>query len=836
MPKITAQMLSNMLLSSPFTKEGKSKYDSMAPFFKKESLTTKQWRSEYLSKIYANPYFIEEQYNYENDNEEDDESKIIKRYRDDFRSMHKTAFDTFEKDMIGDSDENTLQKSLYLIIGSVGSGKTSFAHKLISERKEILHIFESDFEYTNIDNVRFLENDYTVSDINSINALKLILLENIGKCFRELQDSDEYIWVYRIPLLKDLIIRIDELCKIYYKYFNNDEHNLNDISVYKKFFEHLNKALELGSIRQIGEHILNYISISILGNTTDEKEQLEYLAGILLRLYFCLSKIQSSYKTNNLNKKFALLIDNIEYSLYEESKEDRIPINPIYESHIYIILLAIHEATKKFSERIGKIKSALSYNETNPAAIILTMRECTFGILQNMWRTNALAFIINQPHISYVDVSEWFDNETIFKNRIVYFTGHDSIENVFTDKRWEMSVGVTAYFNIIKDRSDSIWGLHNFVSLFYNNSKRLVYERFIGKFLTLYENINEKDVKSIKYLHDSYNPLTFFNEKWGLIKQAKDISSDEYRASINLCRKYLIRLLLDFVNSHNFCNFKKLGHDIGNPHRYNSYTRRVLVYLLKCLQEKPGGGGDEVQELYEFIPASILIRDLIECDSNITQFNIASTVDNEHISNFVNVLWQLNLSAFNDTFGANYLFIEIPKGGCFNKDELLAFVKYDWQNFKTINGNEEGIKETPRVDIRLTTAGQIYSLFIPDFEYFTCRYHDKSNALLTYYDSRALREHLKNVFDSTKKCIETIKETEKKIHTKDIKWHYSFIKENGDKIKRSHSQRLINSHTRYLGNFKKYLRSNLCSNLGETAIKNMEVAINEYISLYNELK
>jgi hypothetical protein len=433
--------------------------------------------------------------------------------------------------------------------------------------------------------------------------------------------------------------------------------------------------------------------------------------------------------------------------------------------------------------------------------------------------------------MSCVEIADWFENEDILTNRIKYFTNYKSLEKLFNDNNCEKSHGVKAYINIMQDRSNFIWGLSDFVNLFYNHSKRLVHKRFIGGFLASYE----------KYANDDcMNEIEYFNEQWSLLDGLKPITrkppSELYMAFKHLCRKYMIRLFMDYVNSEEAHNFMSFMNTNTISSEESSYARRILTHLSNTTQVITTER-NKVATYFNYESAVKLIDDLIVHGRNIDD------VTEENIRFFSDILWELNhyLGRCN---WAGLLYIQVPRGDIFDKKALLKIIKANWDTYKRIKrgiDDESDVTESPLyatdierwVIVKLTLAGDLYSMFMPDFENFACRYCEDTTPLLAVKSSSTLQKHLNRVFEETKKCATIVDGIEKKINRSNITWDYTIIKD-GVPDKRKYSEQLIITQINYLGLYKDYLNSNVCR-INSDEIKKMTNIIEEKIKEYNRL-
>jgi len=796
--KITSKDISDILIASPFTKEGKNRYDYLPALFFKRELKPEQWRKEFLNEIYAEPYFLEKKHegNFEPTKEKDRfDRNSIEKYDIGYMRKLRQSYEGFEKHFIGDSDKNALQKPLFVVIGTVGSGKSIFTYKLISKRDNI-HCFDENFELKSEDTAHFISGDIDIGYVSPINAFVLLLAHNIGKCFCKPQYTIEYGWRYDvISRVEDLKKLVNKISSTYKEYFNNKGKNVEDSRWCLNFFNHLEEMPKnLKTVDEVTNHIKKYIE-EIMNNTyrSGNESTIEVLTDILLRLYFCLIRTVDSYK----DKKILLFIDNIENALVRDGN----PTSEITTSHIKSFLSATCRSARKFSDRISEM------GEVNPASVLLAMRDCTSRILNDL-RNNEFLSLQPGNYMSHVEITEWFDNEDILTNRIKYFTGYKSLQEMLDDKNLEKSHGIIAYLNIIKDRSNSLWGLCDFINQFYNSSKRYIHERFIGGFLDYYE----------KYKGNE-NELKFFNEQWKFVNRSK--KNEGYDELKYLCRKYIIRLLLDYVNIHNEGKFFAFKHTNEIESEESSYARRILIYLsYKRQLEDTTSESDKIIPLFDYVSSSELIDNLLVCGKN------AEDITDDKIKSFSNILWKLNRFLENDTHWTGLVYIQAHHGGVFNIKEHFELVKCDWENYK------HGNRDVKKVEIRLTYAGEIYTKIMPDFEYFTCRYLKKFPPLLAIKNHRTLEKLLHGVLEETKKCRNIVNSNEKVIRSEgNVKWDYPVISEDGTVEKIEYTKQLVKSQKGYVKNFKKYLESSLCK-ISKDESNLMIDKIDEYLTSF----
>ncbi|MCL2637310.1 MAG: hypothetical protein FWD48_02970 [Oscillospiraceae bacterium] len=784
---LNSRDFANLLLLSPFTKTGHESYISLSSALKINQFTADEWKNIFLNELYAEPYFLAEQ-KFDLCGTED-EFTFNNRYDSNHINMLRSIYNNFENEFVGSDDENSLVKTLYVITGSAGCGKTTFSHKLISKR-EILKCLYIDFENMHIDNVLFVSKRFKIDVITPLNVLILLLVQQIGKCFF---NKNDYTGFKNIP-------------KIYYQYFNNQEFHLNDNYIYIEFFEFLlNLDNNTKDIDFFSTSILSYLEKHFINDLCEKKEIIENLTGLLLRLFFCLTKIKGEY----YNKKIILFIDNIENAIIDNYND----VTSITDSHITTILQSIHIATLSFNNRMTSIRNSLPTTEhKNSVAILLSMRDSTYAILCSM-REN-MNTMHNVNHIEYLSITSWFDNFDIMSKRLKYFIEDSFIDDNFFNVIQDKGHGVLTFFNVFNDRSLSPWGLCDFLCLFYNNSKRLIYERFVGGFLNYFENYDG---------FNGSNPLEIFNAKW-LNRTQFETTKHAYT---HLCRMYLLRLLFNYVNLHNENNFfviEKMRDNYISDIEVKSYTRWILLYLSNLLFENMGKNEIGTVNIYQ------LIRDIIIRDDSISDISMFNNTDdiNHKIYCFSEILFNLNFYKSVDTHWTNLIQIDTPNGNVYSKELFMKTIKEDWEQYASTNGKES--LKVSCLKVRITKAGKQYLLFMMEFEYFACLYAPESKPLLSITTNSELTNVLDKVVEAISKHIVNMRLLNNKRKLKDLFRDLVYYK-NDKKYIISFERMLLKSHKNYLNNYLKYLESEY-NLIDENEKFKMLRTLNNYLQIY----
>lgn len=807
-------MLSKILLASPLDLTSHDSLNSLPRCCTRGKKIYN--KKNFLNKCYVEPRFLQSSKSIDKQRSNYDDSKKNSYYDEMYSGALKSKYETFIYDLIGDSASSVFSKTLYMVIGPEGSGKTTFATKLLSQRSNI-YCTPDDFTNAGVDSVSFVDasQSFNVDAITPINSIKLIIVRRIGSLFYQQEDENEK----KEDVRNKLIASIRAISSTYKKYFLNNIKDVSDSNVYKLFFTGLSSLVTEGSetIRDT-DSLLNGLSnlvnkVFVLKINKYEKErkfyyceeekQLIFLTGVYMRLAFCVVNSLEKYR----GKKILLFVDNIERAL---PLDNRIFLD-VNTSDIKVILRSLYHATANFEDRLGLIRGAFQESDSEAAvyettvAILFNMRDSTHGILQKMKDQGSLADI---EHKSIIRIANWYDSEEIINKRLASYLKKSNgviistLGQLTSSDDYTLSSGVVAYNNIIGDKGMSKWNLCDFIELFYGNSKRSIANRFVSKFL----HARESKTSS----HDEGGQLKLFND---LFSQIDDLHGEERQALKQLCRKYLIRLLLDFVKKPaprdvEFFHHRMNDNFSNNEEHYNKnlhcYARRIMTFLSerKELYEDDNIDGEyvDINSNYKFFSTNFLIGKLILCDEHVKK--------NEYriIKDFSEILFYLNESLLRDTNWTGLVCIEIDSARTFTIDELRELICRDWEDYKSSNRENIDDERKGAVVVRATEAGSMFSLVMADFEYFASRYGSKESELppiLKINEHESLQNLLNGVKNKAFKCIEIIIQTEK---TLSVLWKYKDDK--GQQIR--HESRIINHHIGYLYNYVVYVNSSVC--------------------------
>ena len=702
----TANELRNALLATPLTKFG-------SEYLLKVKKNSDTKTGDFLINCYAPPVFeknlLPDATLEEINTDQDIDDEEISHYhppvfrRDDIDKMRTDAED-FETDF------EALSHSVYIIEAVAGSGKTTYAKWLLNRYPESMVVKEVDFESANIKSVAFLGKSFVKHEVTPTNVFILILLRYIGYCISSPYDVINYRKYEEIKLvLKDIV-------DVYFQYFNRERGNEDD-SEFSEFFKCLHTTYmatqtepfsSFDPAEPIHDYLIAFLSNGIVDTQTGEKTQntIAFLTGLLMRLFFCLSRIKGE------KKKYILFVDNIEMAIVRTNTkaEDEEKIAVITDNDIGVILAGIFEATEALEMKIFNMSNGSEGDYYTSFAILLAMRDTTseiacakVPIFRNYHAQEKTPFI--------VDISKWFDFRLVFKKKVDYFVEDPNNLAIYCD----------AYNIMMSDTSThSKWGLFTIVYSMYNRNFRKIFKHVTN---------------ALSYTSEK---TKYFVDKWNLISQ---LSSEQrrtggefyYAHAKHLCRKLALRILLDYIQRHGIGNtgfFNSIMGDEPHKHEQNtpeqvtllSYARRVTTFLTNYDMDHD----DSYVHLASLVFA--IAHKPKFCRINPLYTNVSEN-DLDMIAKVLDILDEGIDSRTNWT---NSIFIDR-----ITHPSLRSELGNQWERFKVF---DELTMNDARV--RITDAGKFFSMLLPDFEYFACRYLPKSNPIYMVTNTNELKELL----------------------------------------------------------------------------------------------
>lgn len=522
---ISSVDVKNAALATPLTKDGRI---CLGKALQNNNTLSK----DFLNNCFINADFISQDILAEKINEQRKDELLKSQDYDYFvsqteykylikRRSNKAQKEQFEKDLLGSNItdlENRTYSSIFLIEGPAGSGKTTYANFLLqnSFEKDICDVETA----TQTSCGCFLKTyDFEILQPNPITAIEVLLLSTIHK--RLAYNKNEQF--------NDYIYRIKEISKIYFSQLNSETFSFRDFPKYRNFFNSLNsfcnghQSYERLS-NEIYEQINNVINesdnIIFQNKNFNEIDAIEFLLGILMRLYFCFSKIY--------NKKYILFLDNIERYIFSETGK---PYIAVFDSELQKILNSFYSVADETEDIIYKAYKEFCINNyeinySTSFGILIAVRESTLSILKNNHSFSEYFEIHHSEKApTYVNISNWFDYHKVFLKKIAFFSGiTDEQNNLFTH----------TFDNILNDITISKWSLRRLLLNLFNNNFR----RFFKNMSEVFCNYEEV--------------IIYYNKQWDKVKN--DFSPNARRIR-HLCRKLMIRIVLDYMQ-----NVKKNRH------------------------------------------------------------------------------------------------------------------------------------------------------------------------------------------------------------------------------------------------------------------------------------
>lgn len=643
------------------------------------------------------------------------------------RRSEKAQKENFEKDLLGanmaDPDHRS-HSTIYIIEGPAGSGKTTYAHHLLQRK---FHVDICDVETATQQSCSCFSKvfDFPNKHFNPITSVEMLLLSQIH--LKLAKGPDESNDAY--------IIRLSEICHIYFGQLNSSRIVAKDSPVFRAFFEALNSFCvehkdyeKMSSV--IYEQILGYVNSSEDSiNRRDPLELIEaiqFLLGVLMRVYYCLSRIYG--------EKYVLFLDNIERYIISETGKPYVAVYDIELQKILNSFYYIADQTEDFLyksiDQLTKIDS--SVQTLTSFGILIAVRESTLSLLKS---NHAFTEYFEQHHSenvpTYVNISNWFDYYEIYKKKIRFFLGIDNEQsNLYTQ----------TFNNILHDISMSKWSLRGLLLNLFNNNYRRLFANLTEVFC------NYEDV--IKY----------YNLKWDTAK-----GSSPYAQRIrHLCRKLIIRIVLDYMQTVNNPE-KQYGFFDGLMARCDkikpspeeiaraTYARRIITYLdnVDSKTQKPV----PLPELVKVILHRPMIR-------NINRSNVA--LNDRRIDDIASILETASQTAKIHTNGVELVALNLETTR-FKGDGLSGIIKEEWNKYRTA-----GRVDKDTFNIRITPAGSALAMLFSCFEYFACRYKTNSIPLfmlksesdrrkllfgIDHSDDSLLEDEL-GIYDRAMNCID----------------------------------------------------------------------------------
>jgi len=637
----------NLMTAEPFTKRGRQAFDELG-----------------ISSISESAFFSPEGLYVEPFTGNDDRhNELDSPDADDFFTYSATerliSLRNRELDFV--NQLKTLGASLFMISGEAGCGKTTYLRRLKSmiEREEgggsiqapyVFHIYDFEVWFPSL---RLNGASYYFGTKTDGSLWKLVSSAT-KEAFRIISyNDDETLQAYQR--------RIGGYAGIYESRFLNN--SAADEEEFEIFFGILtDSAPGLASSDSIGKLGADVVSfIEKLYSRTDGKGALAFMIGLLVRLYFCISRAD--------NSKHLCVFDNIEYFLQYSDES----IYTVMEHELRTIYDCIADAL----DRVYAILADIRVHEDRSGRGYETF----FGFLIVCRRTSRHFFRNDHSAIDRkINISDWFCPEHVFQKRQAYFS--DRIVSEQTCEYWK------AFNNIIQDRSLYKWGLHEIVNQMYNCSKRRIV-RIVSMALA---SLTECDVR-------------FFNEQWE--KAFAAAGNDDYiSASRHMCRRYILAILLRIIKREHLESLKintKPEEKREYEHNEYSYARKIAAYLYN----------KETRDSEYSVEFTGLARAVLQ----FAYINNAALIDVENVKKLAHVLYQMNERRWEITnWGA---LITVEEKDLFLQEEQVFVQRMMAAWHEQL---EAGELYKCNIRIELTDAGRLFARrIVPDFEFIARR-------------------------------------------------------------------------------------------------------------------
>ncbi|MCL2284340.1 MAG: hypothetical protein FWC26_13570 [Fibromonadales bacterium] len=675
-----------------------------------------------------------------------------------------------------------LSESVFVMQGVAGSGKSTYLHKIKRLLSDSIEFHIHNFEETR-QSISFMSSFIDLGSqrykSNIYKFISTLLKETSNLLSKGEKTSDDY---------KNYI---KEIINVYYKYLHVTEKNFTNAAIrepnadtedQQKLFDILHRYVNMeNNYDKLSEQLISKIKEKILSENSNRIDALSYVAGFLIRLYFCLSVMRK--------KKHLCVIDNIEdFVIYDEN-------NPVQVCELECILSGCIDATKIARGTLIAIQKEASYR-TFYGFLIVTRDTTASTIL--FQREDHLNDFKRENEI---DVSDWFCTDDIYKKKKLFcikkgvHPTHHSYEK--------------AYENILGDISAYRWGLNGIVSKMYKCSHRRNAECITGALSAI-------PLREIEY----------FNDMW---EKTQNVGSDSIINLKALCRKYILRILIDHVQQTNYFDklmvenvplapserslehYKQIINSKPQRLEGSSYARKISTILHRFAVTN---GVDN----YVSFPRLI--------DSMFKRPYLPNTPTDAQIEKMGKILFLMNETRHQKTNWTSLICLKFSSEVPYNEGNLYAILLKQWEAYK--NQTLE-IDDTFEYGVKITDAGSFFAKLLPDFEYFTCRF-------LTYEPPLFSKENIKSFLIDDEKIFRAIAIMriirKKAFDCVDdvIDKDYSFFASNGQKIKEpidfssmfegdyswaykdskndfplTHPYRVLTQHSGYIANYIDYV-------------------------------
>ena len=318
--------------------------------------------------------------------------------------------------------------------------------------------------------------------------------------------------------------------------------------------------------------------------------------------------------------------------------------------------------------------------------------------------------------------------------------------NGYTQEKMAEGIGVTVRYisDIEQDRAKPSYEVLIKICNIFGISLDQIFSQYLSitgnKMLQYplvgYDKLSEENKKTIDHL------ITYFNKMW-----SKCISSPELLAVKHMCRKFVFRIILNYIQQTHYFDAlmvenqratakaeKKIESDFNSK---TSYARKIANTLYrKDIEERIGG-------TREYVTFPEIIRSVLKPPY------LSKVPTDQHIEDLAAIMYLMNETRNEMTNWAPLIMIKFDNEQVYNKETLTKELKKQWRLYKEKGGKEKYKNYFNKYGVHITASGAFFAKMVPDFEYFACRFADKYPALM-------VRENFKKVGKDSYQCIELI--------------------------------------------------------------------------------
>lgn len=798
---ITSVDIKNAVLATPFSKDGKVRMGKAIHNCDTQPL-------DFLNNCFVDADFISQDMLAQSINTGDaqfalnevedfdhfaERKEIQRQYKYSIkRRSEKEQKEHFEKDLLG-ADINDIEhrtySTIFLIEGPAGCGKSTYANFLLrnSFKVDLCNVETATQKSCSLFKKTY---DFVNPRLNPITSVEVLLLSVIHKNLAKKYDETEDAYAQRL----------NRICEIYNNQFNSDKIVIKDSLEFRTFFENLllfcRSGLSYGEMSnnihmQIDEVIKDSDMVINSDKFYDDIHAIKFLLGVLMRVYFCMSKVDGD--------KYILFLDNIERYIISETGT---PYITIFDVELQKILNSIYSVADETEDLIYKTYEELSKVDNNVRyktsfGILIAVRESTLNLLKRDHSFSEYFEVHHSENVpTYVNISNWFDYYKIFTRKINYFLGiTDEKSNLFTH----------TFYNILSDITLSKWSL-----------RRLLLDMFNNNFRRFFSNMTEV----FCYYEDI---IKYYNEMWD---KTKTSSTPKARHIRHLCRKLIIRAVLDYMQNvknapaqRGFFDDLMARCDVISPNNEiiakSSYARRIITFLDN-MNNKHNPEPVAFPTLIEVLLHKPIIKEINK--SNVS-------LNDKRIDDIAEILDIASQTAKLHTNGVELVILNVNSSEL-SKSGLSKMMKDQWNTYRTLGKIDNSI-----YNIRITPAGSVFAMLFPSFEYFACRYKNNSVPLFMLKNEDERREllfgenNLQNsslgneigIYYRAMNCIDSVLKYETRIlaltpinkkHSAanatyaKPKWLFNYSGSGNGMV---HALRIVRDHLGYLGDYREFL-------------------------------